>query len=126
VLVNLNSLKRESMEKLEDAGLLSGVELSEEEKDQSTADRSGAKQVTAGGEGREISGTPWFEEMIEGSELGRIRRRRGGGRSSDGKTIVEYEVTEFTSRDGDGITTGTGKRKIGTLGGEDDVDMQTG
>lgn len=126
MLINLNSLKRESVEKLEDAGLLSGVEHAEDEKDQSAGDRTKARHVTMVGEGREIRGTPWFEEMIEGSELGRLKRRRGGGRSSDGKTIIEYEVTEFTSGDGDGIITGTGKRKLGSLGGEDDVEMQSG
>lgn len=126
MLVNLNSLKRESVEKLEDAGLLSSAEHAEDGNDQGARDQTRAKFATTGGEGREVRGTPWFEELIEGSELGRLRRRRGGGRSSDGKTIVEYEVTEFTSGNGDGVMTGTGKRKIGTLGGGDDVEMQSG
>lgn len=126
MLINLNSLKRESVEQLEDAGLLSSVEHAEDEKDQSASDRSRKEHVNTGGEGREIEGTPWFEEMIEGSELGRLKRRRGGGRSSDGKTIIEYEITEFTSGGGDGVMTGTGKRKLGSVGGEDDVEMQSG
>lgn len=126
MLINLNSLKKESVETLEDAGYLSSVADNENEKTKSAGDRSGSRQVTTKGEGRELSGTPWFEEMIEGSELGRIKRRRGGGRSSDGKIIVEYEVTEFESGDGDGIITGNGKRKLGSLGDRDDVEMRSG
>jgi len=114
------------MERLEDAGFLSNVTDDESGKAKGAGDRSRSRQVTTGGEGREVSGTPWFEEMIEGSELGRIKRRRGRGRSSNGKTIVEYEITEFESGDGDGITTGTGKRKLGSLGDEDDVEMRCG
>ena len=63
--------------------------------------------------------------MIEGSQLVKIKRRRGGGRSSDGRTIVEYEVTEFESGDGDTAISSSGKRKHGSLGEGDDVEMRT-
>lgn len=125
VLVNLNSLKRESVDRLEDAGFLSDVADLKQGTDQQTNDHSQSRQVGKEG-GREVSGTPWFEEMIQGSQLGRIKRRRGGGRSSDGKTIVEYEVTEFKSGDGDAVVSGTGKRKHGSLADEDDVEMRSG
>ncbi|RLL97119.1 hypothetical protein CFD26_106800 [Aspergillus turcosus] len=41
-------------------------------------------------------GIPWFEEMIEGSRLGRLmKRRRGVGISGDSSTTIEWEVTEW-------------------------------
>lgn len=45
-------------------------------------------------------GIPWFEEMIEGSRLGRImKRRRGVGISDDSSTTIEWEVTEWLDED---------------------------
>lgn len=38
---------------------------------------------------------PWFEAMLEGSALGRMRRRTGGGISGDGRTRVEWEIVDF-------------------------------
>ncbi|EAW07268.1 uncharacterized protein ACLA_019730 [Aspergillus clavatus NRRL 1] len=41
-------------------------------------------------------GIPWFEEMIEGSRLGRLMKtRRGLGASEDKSTTIEWEVTEW-------------------------------
>ncbi len=43
-------------------------------------------------------GIPWFEEMIEGSGLGKLmKRRRGAGVSDDQSTTIEWEVSEWTS-----------------------------
>ena len=99
------------MERLEDAGFLSGEAYTPREKSETQEHRSPTLQSTEKqelGAGRDISGAPWFEEMIEGSELGRIKKRRGGGRTSDGKTIVEYEITEFESNGGDSVVSGRG------------------
>ncbi|KAL4873884.1 hypothetical protein BDV12DRAFT_159787 [Aspergillus spectabilis] len=42
-------------------------------------------------------GLPWFEEMIEGSGLGRlIKMRRGFGVNDDRSTTIEWEVSEWT------------------------------
>lgn len=120
MLVNLDSLKSESVERLEDAGLFSGVADDDNEISQAAGDRSRA--LASMGEGRDILGIPWFEEMIEGSELGRMKRRRGGARSSDGKTVVEYEIAEFESGNGDDGTVATGKRKIGSLVDGDEME----
>lgn len=41
-------------------------------------------------------GIPWFEEMVEGSRLGRLLKgRRGMGVSDDQSTAVEWEVSEM-------------------------------
>ena len=43
-----------------------------------------------------VNGIPWFEEMIEGSRLGRFgRRRRGMGGHADSPLQVEWEVSEW-------------------------------
>lgn len=60
------------------------------------------------------SGLPWFETMIEGSLLGRVRVRRGE-EVKEGRKI-EWEVVEWVD---DGSRSPT-KRKI------DDVDKGTG
>lgn len=124
IYVNLGSLKKDSMERLEDAGLLPGSKSEGNEKLQTAT--GGPRQIANLGQGREVQGTPWFEEMIQGSELGRIKRRRGGKTSSDGNTTVEWEITEFESGEGDSAAASTGKRKLGSLDGGDDVEMKRG
>ena len=123
VCINLSSLKSESMDKLEDWGILAGPDG--ESEDQTSAPAPTAESLHTEPEGREVKGNPWFEGIIEGSELGRIKRRRGGEKSADGRTRVEWEVVEFESGDADGSVAlpGTGKRKIGSLG-EEDAEMR--
>lgn len=124
IYLNFGSLRRDSIERLEDAGLLPGPKSEDNEMAQIAT--GGSSQVTNLGQGREIRGTPWFEEMIQGSELGRIKRRKGGGTSSDGHTKVEWEITEFESGEGDAGNASTGKRKLGSLDTGDDVEMRSG
>lgn len=40
-------------------------------------------------------GMPIFEEMVDGGRLGRLKRQKGGGVSQDGRSRVEWEITEF-------------------------------
>lgn len=40
-------------------------------------------------------GMPYFEEMVEHSRLGRLRRRQGGHASADGSSRVQWEVVEM-------------------------------
>ena len=124
IYVNIGSLRRDSMELLEDAGLLEGVGT--EDSDVTQTNTGGAHEVANPGQGREVQGTPWFEEMIRGSGLGRIKRRRGGGNSSDGHTKVEWEITEDESVEGEHTSASTGKRKLGSLEHGDDVEMRSG
>lgn len=71
-------------------------------------------------------GIPWFEEMIQGSQLGRVgKSRRGLGVSNDGSTRIEWEVSEWHD-DGTGGSPdfesdsgpagASGKRKIEEVG----------
>ena len=112
------------MERLQDAGLLPGLASVENERPHT--DSGGSRRIANLGQGREVRGTPWFEEMIQGSDLGRIKRRRGGKLSSDRSTRVEWEITEFESGEGDGAVASTGKRKLGSLDAGDDVEMKSG
>lgn len=44
-------------------------------------------------------GMPYFEEIIENSRLGRIRRQKGGHTSADGSSKVQWEVVEVGGDD---------------------------
>ena len=45
-----------------------------------------------------VGGIPWFEQMIEGSWLGRVgKSRRGVGVSTDGSMKIEWDVSEWHS-----------------------------
>ncbi|MCJ1462422.1 hypothetical protein MMC07_001023 [Pseudocyphellaria aurata] len=119
VCVSIGTLKSESLEKLEEAGLLAGAEENEKAE---TSDWNDGKKGTMK---RKLKiGTPWFEEMIQGSELGRMKRRRGGQSSLDGRRTVEWEIVEFTTDDEKDSIIGTGKRKIDIT--DDDVPMRGG
>lgn len=66
-------------------------------------------------------GIPWFEEMVEGSRLGRLMRgRRGMAVNDDQSTSFEWEISEWhddgtggTQDDSDSNSHPTGKRKRG-------------
>ena len=84
--------------------------------------------------GKEISvrGAPWFEDLIENSKLGTLRRRKGGHTSKDGSVSVEWEVAEWESSGAGGIGSGNapadvqaiGKRKLGDVVADTDVSMR--
>ncbi|MCJ1248703.1 hypothetical protein MMC30_005922 [Trapelia coarctata] len=124
ISVNLSSLRGEGLNALAAIGLLPSIADGEEERGE-----QGALSTTQAETGIEIRGQPWFEELIEGSELGKIWRRRGGQTSADGKSMVEWEVVEFNSG-GNGDPpeggTSTGKRKHGDATGEEDLPMREG
>lgn len=121
VHVNLGSLRRGSVEKLADQGLLPGSDASLGATMAQPTDT--AIENTSPGEGREIQGAPWFEDMIEGSQLGRIKRRKGGHSSADGRSRVSWEVVEYTSEPSDNGNN-LGKRKLSQVGKEGDVAMK--
>lgn len=120
VYVSIGSLKSESLEKLEEAGLLAGTK--ENEKAETSDGIEEKKETVKRKHNRELIGTPWFEEMIQGSELGKVKRRRGGQSSLDGRSKVEWEIVEFTADDEENSIVDTGKREIKVS--VDDVEMK--
>lgn len=126
IVVNLSSLRNESLERLQDAGFLSAPKEAGKEVVPGQEDHHQRSAVTHRSNDREVRGVPWFEEMVEGSDLGRIKRRRGGKTSTDGRTKYEWEVVEIGGDEGETTATGTAKRKLGVMGAEDDVEMRSG
>ena len=69
-----------------------------------------------------MGGIPWFEEMVEGSRLGRLlKTRRGMGISDDQSTMMQWEVSEMRHDDSDqevraisSSSQSTGKRRQGS------------
>jgi len=68
--------------------------------------------------GRGTEGLPWFETLVEGSRLGRMRKSSGKRQSRDGRFQVEWEIVEWNG-EGDEESLGTGKRKLGEVEEDD-------
>lgn len=74
-------------------------------------------------------GEPWFEEMVEDSRLGRIRRQRGGYESRDGNRLMQWEIVELGNGGTEHPLEETmypGKRKRGNSNGPTEGDVQMG
>ena len=126
ISIDLSSLRSESLERLQDAGFLSAPEEASERLESSREDTQHNTANALQDQGREVRGVPWFEEMVEGSNLGRIKRRRGGQTSADGRITYEWEVVEVGGEEEDSNVAGTAKRKLGMMGAGDDVEMRSG
>ena len=75
-----------------------------------------ATQVSPSRNQLSFRGMPYFEELVDDSRLGRIKRQKGGGVTADGMAQVEWEIAEWTSGDAGeeaGSEGNTGKRKLG-------------
>lgn len=112
--MTLGSLSGRDLRDLEELGLLpkEAVEDAENNKERfdSAVVASGTRELR--GEGNE--GLPWFDTMVEGSRLGRVRKSWGQRTAGDGNSrfTVEWEIMEWT--EGDEVSA-PGKRKIGEL-----------
>jgi hypothetical protein len=106
--VTLGSLWSESLGVLEGLGFLeseSGSGAEDEEGEGESVRRGRVARSSDGSMGNR--GMPYFEEMVEDSRLGRIKRRRGGRVGADGSE-VQWEITEIEGGDGDEIMMGMG------------------
>jgi hypothetical protein len=109
--LTLGSLLQEDLKDLEDLGLIPEEGESEPEE----------KQVTSPDHGnvlRQSFGVPWFDGIVEGTRLGRMRHTHGIKRSDDGAVKIEWEVIEeLGSPDSKDVemetgSTSSGKRKL--------------
>ena len=97
--VTLGSLWGESLSLLERLGWMDDGSSGEEEEEGSSSTRVVRK--TAGSMSNR--GMPYFEELVEDSRLGKIKRRRGGHVDAEGRE-VQWEVTEIEGGDdGDAV-----------------------
>ncbi len=118
--ITLGSLSGEDLRELGELGLL--PETSSEGSTGTSTSRDAEEQLRR----TDTLGLPWFQDLIRGSELGRLGwSRRGGGVSADGRTRVEWEIVEFNSEENGGNgSLGTVKRKIGEIVGGEGQDVQ--
>lgn len=114
--VTLGSLRRRDILALEDLDLLPedvtlgrvvvpetedtrvvARDISSEEQAMTQSSDGGTVRTSRSGTSGGIS---WFEDMIEGSQLGNhSKRRKGHGRSADGSTAISWEVSEYYEGD---------------------------
>lgn len=121
ISLTLGTLKSDKLRNLEELGILPKEATAEEE----THDEqhSGvATPITSLVE--RTQGLPWFDTMVEGSRLGKMRRSAGTKRSRDGNVKVEWEIVEWTADDGQSDSLATTKRKLADLGDEEDSVME--
>ncbi|MCJ1398337.1 hypothetical protein MMC11_001535 [Xylographa trunciseda] len=121
VSVNLASLRSDSFDILAETGILPSAIPKDESKGPTRF-----QSMILHDHPIQSRGQPWFEEILEGSELGRMTRRRGGETSLDGKTRVEWEIVEFNGDEGgdsDEGGIGTAKRKHDEFAGAEDAAM---
>jgi hypothetical protein len=114
--ISIGSLLIEDQRALDDLGLLpedfddeeaprAGVSLSERAPAQTTSssviipsfeDSTSFPDISTSLQRGRTGGIPWFEEMMEGSRLGRLMRsRRGMGISDDQSTSIQWEFSEW-------------------------------
>ena len=85
--LTLGSLLREDLRDLEDMGLIPEESDSEPKEETQQPTRSTAL--------RQSYGVPWFDGMVDGTRLGKMRRSQGVQRLQDGQVKVEWEIVEF-------------------------------
>ncbi|KAF2792035.1 hypothetical protein K505DRAFT_326427 [Melanomma pulvis-pyrius CBS 109.77] len=127
ICLTVGSLLDEDQAALATLGFLPGGDSSDDDAS-NTAGPSRPAQTRAVGRPEQLSrGAPWFEEMVENTKLGRFKQQRGGHSSRDGSVRVEWEVMEWTEADdADDEAATPGKRKIGVLLDDDDIEMRSG
>ncbi|RAL58548.1 hypothetical protein DID88_003996 [Monilinia fructigena] len=115
ISLTLGSLASSDLRDLEELGLLPKEALEDAHNDKQTIETI-IPHNENDDEGKQ--GIPWFETMVEGSRLGKMRTSRGRRTTSDGRIKVEWEILEWTADDE--TPTATGKRKLdATSAGED-------
>ncbi|KAH8716271.1 hypothetical protein HC256_005048 [Beauveria bassiana] len=125
--LTLGSLLRQDLHDLEALGLIPDDTDSDESAPAGDAGDQDEPSEREAAVVRESFGVPWFEELIEGTRLGKLRRRHGGHESQDGRVQVEWEIIEYSDgsdmEDVDMPTPASGKRKLDERG-EEQVETQ--
>ncbi|KAK5049480.1 hypothetical protein LTR84_004409 [Exophiala bonariae] len=137
--VTLGSLSTEDLEALHELDILPSdtdaesapsSEMQQTHQGTVSGEESNSQLITRSQRSGTTEGLSWFEELLEGSRLGRGQRtRRGQGVSADGSTRVEWEVSEYfdggiEEPDAKQSTTASSKRKLDEVVEGDDVNMR--
>lgn len=120
ICLTLGSLISEDLRDLEDLGLLPEAVVMNAQHDKEVIENDIPRNALSGDANE---GLPWFDTMVEGSQLGRMRRQ--GERRSGNGWRVEWEIVEWTDGDDETpTTTSSGKRKLDeTMAESSDVRM---
>lgn len=140
--ISIGSLSAQDLRALEELGLLPEDSTEEEEVEAAVVPSTTSSLAPTRGQSSSVvvpslegspsisrsfrrgnaDGFPWFEELVEGSRLGRIMRsRRGAGVSDDQSASIEWEISEWhddgtlaiQQEDSDSNEHAIGKRKRG-------------
>jgi len=120
ISLTLGSLSGNDLRDLEELGLLPKEALGDAEGgtvEPPSSPTTGALSTTANAH----ADLPWFDEMIQGSNLGKIKRSRGKEQTEDGRFRVEWEIVEWTDDGTDHSSLGSGKRKLEDVEGVDAI-----
>ena len=119
ISLTLGSLEGNDLRDLDELGLLPEGALEEWEVEEKAGGEAPTSTTVIGGEGQHAESlgvVPWFETMLQGSRLGRVKRSRGKRQTQDGRVRMEWEIVELLPDDNaEGGTQGTGKRKLGDV-----------
>jgi hypothetical protein len=122
ISLTLGSLTSDDLRDLEELGFIPEEALADAENDRHIIEKS---LPPAGGNGLDVvetEGLPWFEKMVEGSNLSKMRRQVEGREGNGWK--VEWEIVEWTDGDDVSGTATGGKRKLDDIiGDNEDVKM---
>jgi hypothetical protein len=113
-------LEGSDLRDLDELGLLPEGALGEwEVEEKAGGEVPSTMRTVVGEEGQHVEShgvVPWFETMLQGSSLGRVRRSRGKRQTQDGRMGIEWEIVELLPDEGAvGDTQSTGKRKLGDV-----------
>ncbi|KAG8416584.1 hypothetical protein J3458_007163 [Metarhizium acridum] len=105
--LTLGSLLQEDLQDLEDLGLIPEEGESEPEEMRAASPNRGIAL-------RHSFGVPWFDGMVDGTRLGRMRRTHGIRRSGNGTVKVEWEIIE----ESDGLENNEVEMETGSASGK--------
>jgi len=112
ICLTLGSLSSDDLRGLEDLGLLPAEAVEDAENDKEKIDNVVASTGSSISKSDANEGLPWFETLVEGSRLGKIRKSWGSNQNKNVR--IEWEIMEWTDTDGEENIV-PGKRKIGEV-----------